>query len=229
MARKSAAKYGKKRKPAGRPQDRSWGVAGIDLSITSISGAMVVYDALLDKLRGPGLFSVRWEKPVHFLDRLAYVVRAQDFMHDLISSVGPMPIDPANIWVGVEEAWPAGIVKRAESMWLRQQAQMNGALIGGLVRYGYNRVYEVNASNWRYAVAQEMGVKMNKEFTKWVVKEWAIGAYGVEDRVDLIENRIRGLIPRPDNSKAKAKQPDDIYDACGILAWMTNTREEEVS
>lgn len=226
MARKSASKH--RARVTQRAAQRSWAVAGIDASVTSISGAMMVYDSLLDEMRGPGLFSVRWERDVHFLDRLAVAVRADKIIHELLIACGPMSVPIENIWIGVEEAWPAGIVRRAESGWLRQQAEICGAFRGGLVRYGYTNVYDVNAQSWRVGVARDMGMKLNKEFTKWTVKKWAIFSYGVEDRVDLIDHSKQGLIPKPDNSKAKPRQPDDIYDALGIMDWMNTARLAEV-
>lgn len=226
MARKSAVKH--RARANQRAAEKSWAVAGIDASVTSISGAMLVYDSLLDEIRGPGLFSVRWTQGVHFLDRLAQAVRADSFIHELLIACGPMTIPMENIWIGIEEAWPAGIVKLAESAWLRQQAEICGAFRGGLVKYGYTNVYEVNASSWRAAVAHDMGMKMNKQFTKWHVKEWAMFSYGVEDRPDLIDKTGVGLVPKPDNSKAKPRQPDDVYDALGIMDWMHTTRLAEV-
>lgn len=207
---------------------KSWAVAGIDISMATISGAMLIYDSVLDKMRGPGVFSVRWEKPVHFLDRLGQASRAHDFMLDLMHAAAPITLPTQNVWIGVEEPWPAGIVKRAESMWLRQQAQIQGAFMGGLARYGFTHVYEVNAQNWRKRVADDLGVKVNRDFTKFIVKEWAMDAYGIEDRPDLIRHNTRGLIAKPDTSKAKPVQPDDIYDACGLLAWMDDTRMSEL-
>ncbi len=225
MARKSAVKQRAAR--VRRAAENSWAVVGIDASVSSISGCMIAYDALLDQMRGPGIFQVRWTHGDHFLDRLAQAVRAADFIHSLQTAVGPMSIPADNIWIGIEEAWPAGIVRRAESQWLRQQAEICGAFRGGLVRYGYTRVYEVNASSWRSAVAHDMDMKMNRDFNKWHVKKWAMFSYGVEDRPDLIQSR-KGLIPKPADSKAKAVQPDDIYDACGIMDFMVTTRAAEV-
>ena len=141
-----------------------------------------------------------------------------------------MHVEADNMWVGVEEPWPAGIVRRAESGWLRQQAQIQGAFLGGLRRWKYEHIFEVNAQSWRKAVADDLGVKVNREFTKWTVKDWALSAFtGVPDLPDLIKHDKRGLISKPDTSKAKPVQSNDIYDALGIMAWMQNEREFEVS
>jgi hypothetical protein len=217
----------KKRKlttPTPKVHSKSWAVAGIDVSMTSISGAMLCYDALLDDIRGPGVHSVRWERDVHFLDRLGSAVRGPDFIHALMAACGPMTIPMENVWIGVEEPWPAGIVRKAESGWLRQQAQVQGAFLGGLSRYGYRNVYEVNSQVWKNPIRAELD---QGKIDKWDVKAWAMSAFDLPDLPDLIDHSTRGLIPRPENSKAKARQPDDIYDAAGILAWMQDTREME--
>lgn len=208
-----------------KPYARSWAVCGVDVSMTSMSGIATAYDAILDKLRGPGVFSVRWERDIHFLDRLAQATRSGDFIHTLLADCGPFSIPPENVWIAVEEAWPVGLVHKADSMWLRQQAQIQGCFVGGLIRAGFHRVHEANNQLWKNPIRQETGIGRPD---KWAVKEWAIQAYGLPDLPDLIDHSKRGLIPRPDTSKAKARQPDDIYDAAGIHAWMDNEREMEV-
>jgi hypothetical protein len=222
MARKSAAKHGRKKlaQPPKRPQENSWAVIGIDLSLTSLSGALMFYDAILDKLKGPILQSERFERSVHFLDRLAVVSRAENFIHSLMSEANCVGLDLNQVWIGVEEPWPAGIVKKAESGWLRQQAEIVGAFMGGLSRYGFVNVYEVNNSSWKNAIKEEVGHWPDK----WDVKSWAIDAYGVPDLPDLIKTS-RGLMPQPEKSKAKPQQPDDTYDACGVMAWMEQEHE----
>jgi hypothetical protein len=216
MARKSEAAL---RKFKGH--EPTWMVAGFDVSMSSISGAAMMYDGLLDKIRGPALVERRWEKDVHYFDRLNIASRAEILIHDLMSGLRGAVIDLDQLFIAVEEPWPFGIVKKAESGWLKQQAQIQGVFIGGLIRYGWKNVYEVNAQSWKKVVADELGVKVgvSKEF-KWVVKQWAIDTYGVEEFPDLIKHNTRGLIPRPEKSKAKAVQPADVYDALGLMTWM---------
>ena len=58
---------------------------------------------------------------------------------------------------------------------------------------------------------------------KWDVKDWAIGAYGLPDLPDLVSGKNGGKIPRPETgfgAKAKAVQPNDIYDAAAVMAYM---------
>lgn len=212
--------------PTPKVQESSWASVGIDISLSSISGAMTVYDALMDELKGPGLHQVRWERPVHFLDRLAQATQAGNFVLDLLSETCSASIPLDRFWIGVEEAWPAGIVKKADSRWLRQQAQVQGAFMGGLRKYGYTKVEEVNAQLWKNPIREETGIGRPD---KWDVKKWALESFAVPDFPDLIKHGTRGLIPKPDTSRAKPVQPDDRYDALGILEYMDGIRMEELA
>jgi hypothetical protein len=56
---------------------------------------------------------------------------------------------------------------------------------------------------------------------KFRAKAWALGTYGrdVPDWPEIIESS-KGKIPRPEDSKAKAVQCDDRYDALAVMVWM---------
>lgn len=212
--------------PAPKKQDLNWAVVGIDASVSSISVAALVYDALLDKIKGPGTRSLRWLHDSHFLDRLAQAVRAENLIHDAMSEAAPgLAVNTASVWIGVEEAWPAGIVRKAESRWLRQQAMMIGAVVGGLSLRKYSNLYEVNAQLWKNPIREELGVGRPD---KWDVKKWALDAFELPDLPDLIKTK-NGVVPQPAKSKAKPYQPDDIYDACGIMEYVDSIRQEETS
>jgi hypothetical protein len=219
MARKKA----KLAQPATKPADKSWAVIGVDTSLSSLVGVGMAYDSVLDKQRGPGICSRRFERDVHYLERVKAAAEAHIFVSDVLSDIGPMTIPLENIYIAVEEAWPAQLAKKGDSAWLREQAMMVGAFLGGLVRYGYWNVYVVNNQVWKKPIRVETEIG-NPD--KWDVKAWAIEAYGLPDLPDLIDHSTRGLIPRPEKSKAKARQPNDIYDAAGIMAWMNDEREE---
>lgn len=221
-----ARKHKRLTKPKPKKSDLSWASAGIDISMSSVSGAMTVYDGVLDEMKGPGLFSIRWERDVHFFDRLAQCVEAGKFMLELLSETTTASLALDRFWIGVEEPWPAGIVKKADSGWLRQQAQIHGAFMGGLVKYGYTKVHEVNSQLWKNPIRAETGIGRPD---KWDVKNWAMDSYALPDLPDLIKHSTRGLIPRPDTSKAKPMQPDDSYDAVGIMEYMDGIRQEELA
>ena len=138
----------------------------------------------------------------------------------MIGELGMTP-ELYEIHIGVEEPWPAGIVRRAESQWLRQQAQMSGGFLAGCARYGYANVYEVNNRSWKTLVAKDLGTKVNDPDLKFKTKDWAMEKYEgrVPDWPHLIHS-AKGVVPQPANSKAKPYQPDDRYDALGVENWV---------
>jgi hypothetical protein len=189
--------------------------------MTSISIACEAYDSVLDKLLGPVTKSVRWERNVHYYERMAVASKAHNLILDAVSGTGVVQMAADKVFIAIEEPWPMGIVKRAKSGWLKQQAQIQGAVLGSLLRYGWQNIYEVNNQAWKNIV--RMDLEMGK-VDKFDVKAWALALYpNLPDLPDLIESS-KGLIPRPANSKAKAKQPDDIYDAVAIMSWLEAER-----
>jgi hypothetical protein len=224
MARKSIAQL------AGRSKSKpAWIACGVDISMSSIAVAAIGYDATLKKLRGPSLHTLRWQSEHDYLDRLKQAARAENLIQDAVSGLKFFVSSADDIFIAVEEPWPMGLVKRAQSAYIKQQAQMSGAFLGGLMRYGYSNVFEINYQTWLNVVRAELDetIPNNKE-AKWKVKRWAIEAFGVPDFPDLIQSK-HGKIPRPEKSVAKAVQPEDIYDALGIMEWMRVEAEEQLS
>jgi hypothetical protein len=216
------------KKPKVKKRIEHWACLGFDISYSSLAGACVVYDAILRRLRGPSTIVVRWTKEDAYLKRMAEVARAENFVHDLLSGFG-CNIGEDRIFVAVEEPWPAhsGFTKRMNSSYLLQQAEMSGAFRGGLARYGYRNHYQVGVKMWRAVVAAEMEMKQNKEFDKFTVKRWAREAFEIPDWPDLIGSP-HGKIPKPKTSRAKPLQPDDRYDALGVMAYMQTLVEEQL-
>ena len=98
------------------------------------------------------------------------------------------------------------------------------------MRDGYTNLWEINYQTWLGVIRAETGQTLpSSKETKWKVKTWAIEAFGVPNYPDLIQHHKLGKIPRPEGSKAKAVQPEDVYDALGIMAWMRATVEEQLS
>jgi hypothetical protein len=199
------------------PKQKPWVAIGFDVSMSSFAGAGYMYDALLDRERGP---AVKWTrfKGDHYYDRCTAAARGHEMVLDIIGQLKGVP-DFEHVYIGIEEPWPFGLVKRAQSGWLKQQAQIQGIFLGSLLRFGFTNIFEVNTKTWQKSVGEDMGMKLNKDFTKWTVKEWAMKAYGVEDYPDLIQTK-NGKQPQPKTSKAKPIQTEDVYDAVGIMDWM---------
>lgn len=215
----------------GRKNDNpKWIAVGVDVSMSSIAVAAMGWDATLKQMRGPSTHTLRWPSSYPYLDRLREAARPANLIDEALSGLGFWTQSRDDIYVAVEEPWPMGLIKRAASQYVKQQAQVSGALLGGLMRDGFTNLWEINYQTWLNVIRAETGLTMpsNKE-TKWKVKEWAIEAFGVPDLPDLIQHGKLGKIPRPEGSKAKAVQPEDIYDALGIMEYMRVYVEDQLS
>lgn len=202
---------------------------GIDLSTSSVAMAGFAWDATLRRRVGPATASIRWERGVDYFVRLAALTRPQNLVEEIFAQLHVFP-EPDEVFIAIEEPWPFGMQKRAESNALKQQAQISGVLIGGLMRYGWLQIFEIHNVHWKQIVARDLGISSHwSKYGKGVEgkmrsKEWALKTFqDVPDWPDLIQHSKRGLIPRPENSKAKTIQCDDRYDAIAIAVWM---REE---
>lgn len=201
---------------------------GFDISMACVAGCAKMYDSTLNKMRGPVWNIRRWDVQTDFYTRMDEAVRAHDHVLDLMEKLHGIITDVGQVWIAVEEPWAPGYVKQAQSAWLKQQAQIQGAFLGGLIRYGYPHINEVGTKSWRSTVAKDMDMKQNKEFDKWTVKEWVEEVYGEKPWPDLIYKSGLGLVPKPKTSKAKATQPDDRFDATGVMEWCWDEAHKEL-
>lgn len=207
-----------------------WIACGCDVSMSSIAVCAIGWDATLKKIRGPSTHTLRWTSETPYLQRLEEAANAANLIQSAMSGLGFFVASPDDIYIAVEEPWPMGLVKRAQSQYIKQQAQVSGAFLGGLMKYGYQNLWEVNYQTWLNVIREELDRKLpSSKETKWVVKQWAIDAFGLPDLPDLIQHGKLGKIPRPEKSKAKAVQPEDIYDAAGIMEWMRIECEAQLS
>lgn len=221
MARKdgSTLKGAKK-----RSQSASWASVGVDTSMTSIAVVGVGYDSKLDKMVGPSYSEMRWYPDDPYFKRLGEAANGHNLILDVLKDL--WVIEHERVVIVCEEPWFYGAVKRQQSAWLKQQAEVSGAFKGSLVRYGYPLIYEINNSQWKKTLRTEgvpfvPGNKKDPDM-KWKVKTWAIQAFGLPDLPDLVAAKNGGKIPRPESgfgAKAKPVQPSDVYDAAALCAW----------
>lgn len=226
---------------------RGWAVIGFDTSMSSIAAAGIGYDATLKKLRGPAFAEIRWHGE-HYFDRLKDAARAENIVHEVLAALR-LELNLDEVFIAQEEPWPMGIVGSGQSAYLKQQAEISGALLGGLLRYGYREIWQINSMRWRTMVADDLEItthhskwrssKLAKEYHcrpqdsgKFRTKQWALSSPGpgyafmsafeneIPDWPDLIERE--GKIPRPEGSTALAVQPDDRYDALAIMWTVHN-------
>lgn len=216
MARKSAAKFYGDKSTKG-----AWMALGIDTSMTACSVVGVGFDPMLKKMVGPVWGETRWMPEDDYYKRLADAAYAPNLIHEVTRKLHSLKLE--RTFIAIEEPWYYGATKRGQSAWLKQQAEICGAFKGGLARWGWRNIFEINNSQWR-ATLRADGVEFVKgPESKWQVKEWAIAQFGLPDFPDLVKSKSGAKIPRPESgfgAKAKAVQPNDIYDAAACAAWM---------
>lgn len=197
---------------------------GADLSLSSLALSAKMYDATLQKMRGPSWTITRWDKSVSLDEKLRQVAKAHDFIHEIMYELnhGIIP-DSDCLFIGVEELPPRAMQAKR----YREQAEIIGSFVGGLLRYGFTNVIRVNIKSWQALVAADMDIEL-KELDKWVVKEWAKQVHDAPKWKDLIRNNKNGLIPKPKGSVAMPEQPDDRYDATGIMEWVWNKKAGKI-
>lgn len=224
-----------------------WMAVGIDTSMYSISGAAVcMQKGRLSRVR---THSIRWEKGTDYFKRMRDAAKASDFMHDLIGPMyGP---ELHEVFIAIEEPVSYGHLQRHQSQSVKQQIQIQGALMGGLLRWGWENIYEIQANQWRKIVADDLGITIHKskygtlDFlgmpAGWKIAKGAIGKFRSKQWVnefhedwdgewpDLIQHTKLGPIPKPENSNAAAFQPDDRYDALAMMEWMKREVERQHS
>lgn len=219
-----------KKRKSEKKKAKTWVAIGVDISMSSMCGAAFAYDGTLRRSVGPSTASIRWTREDDYFARLKAAARPEALIHDLCAGLKVFP-ELNEVFIAVEEPWPFGMQKRGESGWLKQQAQISGAFIGGLISYGWSQVFEIHNQWWKQIVAEELGItthytkygkgiegKMrSKEFCQKVYPE-------LPDWPDLISNKD-GLVPRPETSKAKAVQPDDKFDSIPMACWMVEELE----
>lgn len=254
--KKSASKFsetrpkakGKKKLTAAKPRElrkRGWMVCGFDTSMSSLAGAAIGYDNTLKRFVGPKFVYLRWSKEDEYFDRLFEASKSHELVLELQHSLG-LFVQTDEIFIAQEEPWPLGMIRGGMSSFLKQQAEISGAFLGGLIRYGFRGVWQINSMLWRKMIADDLGItthhskwkspELVSQFNckpsdsgKFRTKQWALmynhgfDGWGMYDEIpdwpDIIESQD-GKKPRPEGSVAKAVQPDDRYDAFAIMKWL---------
>lgn len=228
-----------------RKQDigRGWARAKIvyvggDISLSSISlGGICITTE--DKIR-VGAISTRWTKDIDYFTRLKAAAKAHEVVMDLLAELKVMA-EMDEIQFAIEEAVAIGYLQRAQSAWVKQQLQISGSFLGGLIRWGYNNIEEIQANKWRAMVAHDLGITTHKD--KWGSIDFLalppgfhagtknVGKYRAQQWVqqfhpkwdghwpDIVKTKD-GQVPRPETSKAAGEQCDDRYEALAMAEWL---------
>lgn len=203
-----------------------WVAVGVDISVSSVSLAGIAKTSS-GKIRSAKAISCRWQKEVDYLERMKQAAKAHDLMHELFMA---MKVEPElhQVNIAIEESVAIGHLQRGVSMHVKQQLEICGAFMGGLLRYGWQYLYQIQWQQWAKLVAEDLGITTHH--TKWNPDKH-VGKYRAQQWVeqfhpkwdghwpDLVYSSKHGLVERGD-SKAKGKQSDDRYEALGIMNWM---------
>jgi hypothetical protein len=247
--RPRAKAKGKKKLPTPREvRNRGWMISGFDVSMSSMAGAAIAYDSTLKKFRGPEFVMHRWTKEDHYFDRLRAAAKSHELIQELQGKLGIM-LELNEVFIAQEEPFPphGNFMKgKMGGAYMKQQAEISGAFLGGLLRWGYDEIWQMGNQAWRGVIASDLGITTHHskwkdpalcevynckpaDTGKFRAKQWALSSPGpgyafmgifseeITDWPDIIESGKLGKIPRPENSKAKAVQPDDRYDALAIM------------
>src|SRR5262245_49540714 len=165
MKSRPVAKAKKKRKIPSPGREPGWVVCGFDTSYSCIAGAAISYDKVLGKLKGPRFETVRWNIEDDYFKRLKDAAKGYEIVLDLQMHLG-VSMEPEKIFIAQEEPWPLGIASTGKtSGFMKQQAEISGSFLGGLVRYGFTNIVQMNSIRWRTMIADDLGITTH--FSKW--------------------------------------------------------------
>lgn len=212
-------------------------VIGADVSMSTISlgGIAETKDG---KIR-VGTASIRWTTGVDYFKRMKEAADAsQNVVMELYADMKIMP-ELAQVHFAIEEAVSYGHIQRAMGQFTKQQIQISGAFMGGLLKWGFTNLYEIQNNQWRAMVAHDLGFTIHK--SKWAPPELAkefhcnerdVGKFRAKQWVkkfhpkwdkewpDIIRQGKQGQIPRPLDSFAKGVQSDDRYEALAMAEFL---------
>lgn len=152
---------------------KGWATLGFDISESSVAGAAMAYDAITKQMKGPSFILHQFGKDDHYFNRLRRVAMAHELVMDLLVELNVF-LEMGDIYIAQEEPFPAhsSFTSRGHSKSLKQDAEMSGAFLGGLVRWGYQNIFQIGNHEWRQLVAREItDAGIDKEVTihhsKW--------------------------------------------------------------
>lgn len=203
-----------------------WVCVGIDSSYYSISlgGIAKTRDG---KIRAAAV-TKRWDRQTDYFTRLLDAAKIHELMHELFLTL-KVEAELHEVYIVHEEPVAISHFQKGASQVIKQQMEIGGALLGGILRWGWKNVWQIQAQQWQKPVAEALGItthhtKWNptKKEGKFRAKEWIEKFHPKWDGhwPDIIEHSKLGMIPRPDSSKARGKQSDDRYEALAMANFM---------
>src|SRR4029077_17411308 len=106
-----------------------------------------------------------------YFQRLNEAAKGYEVVLDLQMNLG-VSMGAENIFIAQGGPWPLGMATAGKtSGFLKQQAEISGAFLGGLVRYGFTNIIQMHSIRWRTMIADDLGITTH--FTKWRSPELA--------------------------------------------------------
>lgn len=235
-------KAAKKKKKSPGYSRVQWVCIGGDVGMSAISLGGI---AKLSKSDGGGIragaVTRRWTKDEDYFNRMKQAASAHEIVQDLFSEM-KLLVNLDQVFFAVEEAVPLGALQGgtrgrpqgSTGAYMKQQIQISGAFLGGLFRWGWKNVYEIQANQWRQVVAADLGITIHhskwnpdKKIGKFRAKQWIEQFHPEWDGhwPDMIRSNKLGLISQPETSKAQPVQSDDRYEALAMAQWMREERK----
>jgi hypothetical protein len=154
---------------------KGWAVLGFDTALSSIAGAGIAYDAILKRMRGPVFVHYRFGPDDDYFSRLEVAAKSHDICHDILGGLG-VALPLTDIFICQEEPFPAhtAFTRKGAGQALKQQAEISGAFLGGLVRWGYTNIVQVSNQHWRGHVAKQISESTGEDVTTYPAK-WRSG------------------------------------------------------
>src|SRR5262245_15922101 len=142
-------------------RDPGWMVCGFDTSMSSLAGAAIAYDRVLDRYLGPAFVIKRWDKGVHYFERLKDAAFSYDLVLELQHELG-ISMGVGDVHIAQEEPFPphGDFINKGNSGFLKQQAEISGAFLAGLLRYGYQSLWQFSNIKWKQTVAKDLGISI---------------------------------------------------------------------
>jgi hypothetical protein len=168
----------KKHRPFALPPNeisKGWAVIGYDTALSSIAGAGIAYDAILKRMRGPVFTHLRFGHEDDYFSRLEVAAKSHEITLDLLGALG-VTLPLTDIFICQEEPFPAhtAFTRKGAGQALKQQAEISGAFLGGLVRWGFTNIVQVSNQHWRGQVAKEISDATGEDVTTYPAK-WQSG------------------------------------------------------
>lgn len=227
MARKINPVFPGRQKRSQSAVALSWAVVGIDSSMSAVAVTATGFDATTNKMTKVAYADMRWTTDDDdYLKRLADAVGTYNLVLDVLREI--WVVDQVRTFIAIEEPFPMGMASsgraKFKSAWIKQQSEVSGAVLGGLYKYGFHNIFQINVQQWRKTL-RDSGVEIRTgPEGKWDVKSAVIEKFSLPDFPDLVANKKGSKVPRPESgygAKAKAVQPNDIYDAAAVMWWMS--------